>query len=224
MDWSYDSWPSGEPYDWGGAGRGETKWDAMDYHVDLGCGTLKKGRIGIDRFAAPGVNIVMDLDKLRVLSVAPGVGLDAPAPEGVPHVATLSMGLPFEDSSIESIITHHCLEHIGGGFIPLMDEIYRVLKPDGIFRGIVPLFPSHSAVADPDHKRYFMVGTFTSFCGHLGDENNPTGSWLDSFSVPYTKARFEMLHEDHTGPVPVHQQWTSDDVRELRVAMRAVKA
>lgn len=250
MDWSYESWKSGEPYSWGGAARGDTVWDSTDYHVDLGCGTVKKGRIGIDRYAAPGVNIVMDLDTLAVHALAPRPNADAvelvegklrfhspdrPPSAGDPwldyptsdaDLFDISHGmrkLPFDDSSIESIISHHALEHIGEGFIPLMDEIYRVLKPDGLFYGITPLFPSYSAVQDPDHCRYFMVGTFDSFCGHLGDENNPTGSWLDSFSVPYTKARFLKVHEDHTGPVPVEHQWTPHDVRELRVALKAVK-
>lgn len=223
MDWSYESWKSGEPYDWKGAGRGDTIWDAMDYHVDLGCGTVKKGRIGIDRYPAPGVNVIMDLNRLRVFGMAEEPNTDADH-QSYHQDGFMDAGLPFKDSSVESIITHHAMEHISDGFIPLVDDIYRVLKPGGIFMLIVPLFPSYSAVADPDHKRYFMVGTMDSFCGHLGDENNPSGSWLDSFSVPYTSARFEKLHEDHTGPVPADKQWTPDDVRELRVVLKAVKA
>ncbi len=224
MDWSYESWPSGEPYDWKGAGRGGTVWDAMDYHVDLGCGTVKKGRIGIDRFAAPGVNIIMDLNELRVFGMAEEIGADAEYQSHHRDGLFSEIGrLPFETSTIESIISHHCLEHIGDGFIPLVDEVYRVLKPGGIFLAITPLFPSYAAVQDPDHKRYLMVGMWTCFCGHLGDENNPTGSWLDSFSVPYTQARFEMMHEDYTAPAPPHLAWTPEDVRELRVVLKAVK-
>lgn len=243
IDWSYDAWPSGEPYDWKGAGRGNTIWDAMDFHVDLGCGTIKKGRIGIDHFAAQGVNIVMDLNTLRVDSVAHEPGADAAVPAHRPtHVSSVfaggmsmpvaTYGLPFADSSIESIISHHCLEHIGDGFIPLIDDCYRVLKPGGILRAITPLFPSKSAVEDPDHRRYFMEDTWLSFCGHLGDENNPTGSWLDSFSVPYTKSRFSLEHKDITGPPAAEQEmfrfpmwpWAGEgSVREIRVALKAVK-
>lgn len=229
-DWSYDAWPSGEPYNWGGAGRGDTVWAARDYHVDLGCGTLKKGRIGIDHFGAPGVNIIMDLDRLAVFSTAAAPGEDAPIPEEVEYrgenlgYGSISKGsLPFADASIESIITHHCLEHIGEGFLPLMNEVYRVMKPGGILYAITPLFPSHAAVADPDHKRYFMLETWLGFCGHLGDEANPSGSWLDAFSVPYTKARFKMVHSDHTAPTEPSKQWTVEDTRELRVALECVK-
>lgn len=231
-DWSYNAWPSPRPKWHDGAHRAEP-WDTMDHHVDLGCGTLKKGRIGIDRYPAPGVNVVMDLDTGCVYSVASSPGEDAPRPDWdvPPHnwgearlmrqVKVVSLGLPFEDNQIESIISHHALEHIGEGFIPLMDDIYRVLKPGGIFRVIVPLFPSHSAVSDADHCRYFMEGTFDAFCGTPGD--GPNNCWLSSFSVPYTKARFEKLDEDMTPRCAPEEHWTREDAREMRVTLRAMK-
>lgn len=188
--YEYDLLESGEPYSWGGAARGDSPFDNHDFHLDLGCGRVKKGRFGIDRYQDEGVDLVRDLEKFP--------------------------GLPFEDDSIQSIITHHFLEHLSDGFIPLMDECYRVLVPGGIMRAIVPLFPSHSAAADPDHKRYFMEGTFGMFCGA------PDGShWAESFSTPYTSARFEIVDEDYTprSPDPT-VWWTPADARELRVALR----
>lgn len=196
-DWSYDAWPSGEPYDWRPAARGTHPHDQLDFHVDLGCGRLKKGRIGVDRYPAPGVvDVLVDLNTGQ---------------------------LPFADDSIESIVSHHALEHIGDGFIALMDDCYRVLKPGGIFRIIVPLFPSWSAVSDPDHKRYFMADgdttTFDSFCGTPGD--TPQNCWLASFSVPYTTARFERTAMDYTPRCEMEKWWTPEDARELRVTLRA---
>jgi SAM-dependent methyltransferase len=221
MDWSYDSWPSGEPYQWGDAARGTSAWDSYDFHVDLGCGTVKKGRIGIDRHPAPGVNIVMDLDCLGIYGVALEPGTDAvpvaQIPDADPHSRLFKRGLPFEDGSIKSIISHHCLEHIGEGFIPLIDEVYRVLENGGIFRAITPLFPSRTAVEDPDHWRYFMAGTWDAFCGF------PDNHWSESFSVPYTKARFELVDKDMSPPVSPELQWGDDDAREIRVALRARK-
>jgi trans-aconitate methyltransferase len=56
----YENW---RPHsDWSHAERGDDEYDRIDYHVDLGCGTLKKGRIGIDRFPAQGVNVVMNFE------------------------------------------------------------------------------------------------------------------------------------------------------------------
>lgn len=226
-DWSFDAWPAIEPNWHDGAHRAEP-WDTMEFHVDIGCGTVKKGRIGIDRYPAPGVNIVMDLERGIRYAEAELPGEDVaeltwPAPvywgRGIPATRALpkGYGLPFEDNQIESIITHHCLEHIGEGFLPLMDELYRVLKPGGILRAIVPLFPSYAAVSDPDHCRYFMEGTFDSLCG------TPDNCWLSSFSVPYAKARFEKLDEDLTPRVEPDKHWTREDAREMRVTLKAVK-
>ena len=187
--YDYDNLPSGEPYSWGGAARGDSKWDNLDFHVDLGCGRVKKGRFGIDRFYDEGVNLLQDLDKYPYL--------------------------PFADGSIKSIITHHFLEHVGEGFIPLMDECHRVLESGGVMRIIVPLFPSHTAVADADHRRYFMDGTFEMFCG-LADGSH----WAESFSTPYTDCRFKLVDEDMTARSAVPDVWwTQADAREMRVAL-----
>lgn len=169
--WRYENLESGAPYDWSPATKGDHEDDQIDFHLDLGCGTLKKGRLGIDRFNSPTVDIKTNLNKLN--------------------------WLPFPDNSIESIISHHVLEHIGDGFIHLMDECYRVLKPGGIFRIIVPCFPSFSAVDDPDHVRYFTPRTFDSFI-HDASEDEPF--WTESFSVPYTSARFKSRALDYTPP------------------------
>lgn len=252
---AYDAWPSRADDGWGEAGRGVSPWDNLDFHVDLGCGKLPKARIGVDRYAAPGVSVIADLeagitwglprkpgeDALvdgktwtgrkcmetgRLLNEDDYIAYLAGAYQIHNAVLPTNWRLPFEDSSIESIISHHALEHIDAGFIPLMDDIYRVLIPGGILRAIVPLFPSWSAVSDPDHKRYFMAShdpegqirtTFDSFCG------TPDNCWLESFSVPYTRARFERVDADYTPPVEPHLAWTPVDAREMRVALKAVK-
>jgi SAM-dependent methyltransferase len=212
--YKYEDWTSGEPYDWGENAR-SAKDDAIDFHVDLGCGTKKKGRIGIDKYAAPGVNVLMDFDLLAVHAVAFDPNEDAPDdnPEGYLYRRTIGHGLPFADSSIRSIISHHVLEHIGDGFPKLMDECWRVLEPDAPFRIIVPLFPSHSALVDPDHKRFFVEGTFEHLLAY--EEMG--------FAVPYMHAKFELTNKDVTPPPHWTQMFTVEDQREMRVTLRAVK-
>lgn len=225
-DWSYEAWPPVDPANWG-----ECRHDhpsEHDCHVDLGAGRLKKGRIAVDVRPAPGVNVVMDLSSGEVYAMAPAPGEDAVEPlvplRGgwqAPQPCAISWGLPFADESIRSVISHHAFEHVGPGFLSLMDDIYRVLIPDGTLRAIVPLFPSRSAVSDPDHCRYFMEDTFDSFCGTPGD--TPQNCWLASFSVPYTACRFEIIDKDVTPRCAPEDHWTVNDVRELRVTLRAVK-
>lgn len=230
--WEYDELPSGEPYDWMDH-RGDRPDDQHDFHVDLGCGRVPKGRLGIDRFPNPGVGLAMDLNTLRIdpalndpdhmkdlyLPFAKGMELDEDGdPPTIPR-------LPFPDNSIKSMVTHHCLEHVGDGFIRLMDECFRVLEPGALMRIIVPLFPSHSAISDPDHKRFFQQGTWITFCGTgtPGDEAH----WMDSFSTPYTKARFVMPEtrghyaNPDMSPPPEDARLigTHADSREMRVSL-----
>lgn len=246
---AYDAWPSRAEDDWGDAARGDSPWDNIDFHIDIGCGKVPKARIGIDHLPAPGVAVLADVDRGDVWAIAPEPGRDAVEVvevdgrhfdrhyvgggrhddyghgvnyerRRIPLVPWSYPRLPFPDDSIESAISHHALEHIGAGFIPLMDDIWRVLKHGAVFRAIVPMFPSWSAVADPDHKRYFCADenfcTFDSFCGKPGEPH-----WLESFSVPYTDARFTRVDLDFSPPSA--EPWSSTDARELRVALVANK-
>lgn len=179
--WEYEQLQSGAPYDWSPAGRGGFPDDNVDFHLDLGAGKLPKGRLRIDRHG--DAEILMDLNTMEVF--------DSKGP-----LTQVDGGLPFPDNSIHSIVTHHCLEHIGDGFLHLMDECYRVMKPGALFRIIVPLFPSFAAVSDPDHVRYFTHETFNMFVGEEGQD-----FWSDVFAEPYTKARFKLGQEIYT-PAP----------------------
>jgi SAM-dependent methyltransferase len=163
----------------------------IDWHVDLGCGRLKRAEIGIDRHDDPGVDIVMNLDDVDVR-------------------------LPFEDDSIRSVISHHFLEHVGAGFIPLVDEVHRVLAPGGVFRAITPLFPSRTAVEDPDHKRSFMEGTWETFGGAQNGDH-----WHESFSTPYTTSRFQIvkIEVDRASPTEPFAQGIGG-VAEIRATLR----
>lgn len=106
--------------------------------LDLGCGHNKKaGYIGVDIMEFPEVDIVYDLSKF-------------------PY--------PAENNSIERIYTSHTLEHFDWlTVIKIMNECRRILKPEGEMEIVVPLFPSETAVDDPDHKTFFTTETFGRF-------------------------------------------------------------
>jgi predicted SAM-dependent methyltransferase len=81
--------------------------------LNIGCGEhVYPQFVNLDYFWRPGINICLDITK---------------------------KGYPLPDNSMEGVYTEHCLEHI-----PLsageknLKEMYRVLKPGGTVRIVVP--------------------------------------------------------------------------------------
>lgn len=104
--------------------------------LDLGCGTKKlPGSIGIDCLSLPGVDIVHDL------SVFPW---------------------PIRDQSYDLVFANHFLEHVAD--VPrTMEEIHRILAPEGRVVIQVPYFRSVDAFGDPTHQRFFTSRTLDYF-------------------------------------------------------------
>jgi SAM-dependent methyltransferase len=81
--------------------------------------------------------------------------------------------LPFEDNSVEEVIAHHILEHLGEGYFNALQELYRVCKHNAIIDILVP-HPRHNHfLNDPTHRRAIT----------------PDGLWL--FSKKYNDATRE---------------------------------
>lgn len=101
--------------------------------VDVGCGVgdmlrVRPGTIGVD------INP-------RLVEYCRGLGLDARPMQ--PDT------LPFRDASVDSVLLDNVIEHIADP-APLVGEIRRILKPQGILLvGIPGVRGWHS---DPDHK------------------------------------------------------------------------
>ena len=83
--------------------------------------------------------------------------------------------LPFRDSSFNSVSAYDFLEHVprtatidnqgGFPFIHVMNEVYRVLKPGGIFFAITPGYPRAEAFVDPTHVNFITKKTHIYFTG-----------------------------------------------------------
>jgi len=71
--------------------------------------------------------------------------------------------LPFDDNSVEEILAHHILEHLGNGFFHCIQEMYRVCKHGAIIDVRVP-HPRHDTfLIDPTHKRPIYPHTLDMF-------------------------------------------------------------
>jgi SAM-dependent methyltransferase len=131
-------------------------------HVDLGCGNLPRNPlaaervIGIDISNQPPFEVA--IGTLEYMQVDPG------------------SALPLETNSVQSVSAFDFLEHIprsdrspSGGytnpFINLMNEIYRILIPGGVFIALTPCYPSPAAFTDPTHVNFISDTTHLYFSG-----------------------------------------------------------
>lgn len=106
--------------------------------LDIGCGfSRREGYVGLDKRALDGVEIVHDL-------------------EVFPY--------PIPDNTFTEIRAHHVFEHIKPWFtVDLMNELWRIMKPDGLLRVDVPYGGTNSYRQDPTHCNEFIELTFWYF-------------------------------------------------------------
>ena len=80
--------------------------------------------------------------------------------------------IPFADESFDYVTAFDFIEHVPRViymperrfcFVELMNEIYRVLKPGGIFMSMTPAFPKAPAWRDPTHVNIITTETFPMY-------------------------------------------------------------
>ena len=87
-------------------------------------------------------------------------------------VHNLEEGLPLISEKVTEILADNVLEHINN-LIPLMNQCHDVLEPGGLFKIIVPLFPTIGAIKDPTHVRFFIEESFDYFDQDWDYERQP---------------------------------------------------
>lgn len=123
--------------------------------LDLGCGNKKRvGAYGLDINPRSMADIVHDLNQ-------------------APY--------PLEESSFDEIYLDNVLEHLDD-VVATVEELFRLARPNGLVKVIVPYFRARWAFIDPTHRHYFTVDSFSYF-----DPDHPHCSEYD-----YSLARFKI--------------------------------
>ncbi len=107
----------------------------MARKLNLGCGrTTLLDWVNLDCASLPGVNVIHDIENLP---------------------------LPFGDGEFDEILCNDVFEHLN--YIPVLADLYRILKPGGIITIKVPHFTSRDNYIDPTHIKRFSIRTFDYF-------------------------------------------------------------
>jgi ubiquinone/menaquinone biosynthesis C-methylase UbiE len=103
--------------------------------LNLGCGVdIRSDYINMDCVVLKGVDVIHDV---------------------------MNIPLPFEDNYFDEVLCKDILEHVE--YIPVLKDIYRILKSGGNLIIRVPHFTSKDSFADPTHKKLFSSDTFSYF-------------------------------------------------------------
>lgn len=99
---------------------------------------------------------------------------------------------PFEDNTVEEVIAHHVLEHLGEGYFHVITELYRVCKHGAIINIRVPHHRHDHFVNDPTHKRAITPEGLWLFSKKYNDTCKERNETISNLAY-YYNVNFEML-------------------------------
>jgi SAM-dependent methyltransferase len=116
----------------------------MKRHLDLGCGAKPRNPYQLEALHGIDIALASPNEHFKVCNVS-------------------VQPIPFEDNHFDAVSAYDFLEHVprvllhpnGSStrlpFIELMNEVWRVLKPDGLFYASTPCYPHEATFRDPTH-------------------------------------------------------------------------
>jgi len=124
----------------------------MRKSLDLGCGLKPKNPFRMEELYG-----VVILENIPLNVRAADLAVEA---------------IPFDSDYFDGVSAFDFIEHIPRiiytphrrfCFVELMNEIYRVLKPGGLFFSFTPAFPAAAAFRDPTHVNIITAETFPTY-------------------------------------------------------------
>ncbi len=177
--------------------------------LNVGCGrNILEGWINLDSMPLPGVDVVADLDRLG--------SREGGAP------------LPFQDNTIEEFLLSHVLEHIREP-LPMMQEFWRVAKPDAVMTIRCPYGSSDDAWEDPTHVRGIFLQSFGYFSQpyYWRADYGYRGDWrTEGITLWVAHGQFLNLQGSSPEPTPAMVQAVMGErnvVREMVARLVALK-
>ena len=163
--------------------------------LDLGCGAAKtEGALGADLVALPGVDVVVDLRQR-------------------PY--------PFATGAFTAIHLNDVIEHIPDT-VRTMEELWRLLRPDGRVHIRVVNWNSHYTAMDPTHLHAYTEESFDFF----GKRSNRSYYSRARFDVVRVERRFSDVAR-HFCPserlLYFFSRFLSNVLEDLTFELRAVK-
>ena len=131
-----------------------------ELNLNLGCGAkLRENYLNVDKFGEPDLKV--DLEELP---------------------------WPWEDNSVATIELSHVLEHLGqqtSVYLKIIQEMYRVCKPNATVHIVVPHHRHDNLLHDPTHVRPITPYSLSMFsqkfnkeCQLKGQPTTPLGIYL----------------------------------------------
>lgn len=151
----------------------------MTKTLDLGCGTKAKNPFNADELH--GIDVRENLA------------------ENIKSADLVVDPIPHDDESFEYITAFDFIEHIPrliyapqrrNAFIELMNEVYRVLKPGGMFLSSTPGYPHAVTFRDPTHVNFITDETFPLYF-------DTVNRWAAIYGF---KGAFEIVVHEWRGP------------------------
>ena len=126
---------------------------------------------------------------------------------------------PFEDNSVETVVAHHVLEHLGEGYFNCLKELYRVCKHGATIDIRVPHHRHDFYYDDPTHRRPITVGGLRLFSkkhNKLCKEQQVASSRLGD----YFEVDFEILEWDYIPSKDYKDQFVGQPREEVEVYLK----